>query len=262
MKLEDFGPFKLSVGKHKGPEEGMCVMEMVSFLAGDEWSDMPQCACPILSGFCQRINDRFGQEQRDELQTLVPMLIGTRSPEHEKARADILAWGAVRKFAPFYFRKAGLIEWADRLAGFQGSLRDAQELLFEARKAADALAAAYAYAAAGAAAYAAAEAAEAAAAAYAAYAAAADAAAAVDAAAAASAYAAADAAAAYAYAAADAAAAAAADAAADAADAAAAEVFPVVMEVLREAIAAGPRGEAYSEIHMRRGADLRQLLSA
>ena len=228
MKLEDFGPFKLSVGKHKGPEEGMCVMEMVSFLAGDEWSDMPQCACPILSGFCQRINDRFGQEQRDELQTLVPMLIGTRSPEHEKARADILAWGAVRKFAPFYFRKAGLIEWADRLAGFQGSLRDARGLLLEARKAADAYAAAYAYAAADAAAAAAADA---------------------------------DAADAYA-AAAYAAAAAAADAAADAADAAAAEVFPVVMEVLREAIAAGPRGEAYSEIHMRRGADLRQLLSA
>ena len=49
MKLEDFGPFTLSSGAHDGPEDGMCVMEMVSFLAGEEWSDTPTCASPVIA---------------------------------------------------------------------------------------------------------------------------------------------------------------------------------------------------------------------
>lgn len=157
MKIDDFGAISLSAGAHKSLDAGMCVMEMVSFLNGEKWSDSPECTCPVLAAFCRRVNDRFGQEQRDELQTLVPVLIDTRSPEHERARAEKLAWGAVRKFAPFWFRKAGLTEWAERMEVLVGTFA-------EARKAA-----------------------------------------------------------------------------ADAAD----EIFPIVMEVLREAIAAGPHGEAW-----------------
>ncbi len=223
MKIEDFGPFTLSVSAHSGPEEGMCVMEMVSFLAGDKWSDMPECASPALSRFCQVINDRFGQEQRDQLQQFVPMLIGTRSPEHEQVRFEILAWAAVRKFAPFYLRKAGMIGHAEHLEQFSGSLAEARWACREARDAANAYAAkaANAYAA-NAAAYA--------------YAKAADAA--------------------------NAAAANAADAA-NAANAAAANayMFPTVLEVLREAIEAGPHGTAYSDIHRERAAELVKVLA-
>ena len=182
MQVSDFGPFKLSAASHSSPQEGMCVMEMVSFLAGEKWSDMPECSSPVVSQFCQRINDKFDQTFRDRLQSYVPRLIGTFSPNHEQERAEYLAWAAIRVFTPIAFRAAGMAEWAARLENLNGTLVDAKKVFLEAKNAAaaaaaDAYAAAYAdaYAAAAADANAAADAAAAAyaaaAAAYAAYAA-------------------------------------------------------------------------------------------
>lgn len=146
MKPEDFGPFTLSKSSHSGPAEGMCVMEMVSFLAGEEWSDMPPCASPVVARFCQVVNDRFDQSVRDRLQAYVPRLIGTVSPEHEQERAEFLAWQAIRVFAPIALRSAGMNGHADALAGFEGTLSAAARAA-DAADAADAAADAAAYAA-------------------------------------------------------------------------------------------------------------------
>lgn len=99
MTPEDFGPFKLSFGSHKSPQDGMCVMEMVSFLAGEPWSDQPRCVCPIIAEFCRTMNDNFEQTERDWLQAYVPRLIGTASPFYEKERAEYLFDRAVNVFA-------------------------------------------------------------------------------------------------------------------------------------------------------------------
>ena len=70
MNINDFEPFTLSVGSHDDPSKGMCVMEMVSFLAGEEWSDTPPCSSPVVSRFCQGINDDMGPDVRARLHTL------------------------------------------------------------------------------------------------------------------------------------------------------------------------------------------------
>jgi len=124
-KVEDFGPFTLSASSHSSPAEGMCVMEMVSFLAGEEWSDMPECSSPVVASFCQVLNDGMGQDFRDRLQFYVPRLIGTASPEHDLERAEYLAWSAIRIFAPMALDAAGLNGEAEKLRGFNGSLKDA-----------------------------------------------------------------------------------------------------------------------------------------
>ena len=152
MNIEDFGPFTLSKSSHSGPQEGMCVMEMVSFLAGEEWSDNPPCSSPVVARFCQVINDRFGQDVRDKLQAYVPRLIGTASPNHDGERAEFLAWAAVRTFAPIALRKAGMLDEAKNLEAFNGTLNEARDICRTYAAAADA---ADAYAAAAAAAYAA-----------------------------------------------------------------------------------------------------------
>ena len=125
-------------------------MEMVSFLAGEEWSDMPECSSPVVSQFCQRINDKFDQTFRDRLQSYVPRLIGTFSPDHEQERAEYLAWAAIRVFTPIAFRAAGMAEWAARLENLNGTLVDAKKVFLEAKNAAaaaaDAATAAAAYA--------------------------------------------------------------------------------------------------------------------
>lgn len=110
--------------------------EAVSVLDGVEWSDMPTCSSPVVSRFCQVLNDRMGQGFRDKLQAYVPRLIGTASPEHDKDRRDYLAWSAIRVFAPIAMRNAGLHDWADRLEGLSGSFSDAILVCSEAKKAA------------------------------------------------------------------------------------------------------------------------------
>ena len=112
------------------------MMEMVSFLAGEKWSDWPVCSSPVVARFCQVINDRMDQEFRDKLQAYVPRLIGTASPEHDVARAEYLAWSAVRVFDPTELRAVGLNDWADLLESFQGTLSDAGEVCRSATDAA------------------------------------------------------------------------------------------------------------------------------
>ena len=118
MTPEDFGPFTLSAGKHKSPADGMCVMEMAAFLAGDKWTDSPACASPVVTTFCQVINDKMSQAFRDKLQGYVPRLIGTASPEHDLKRAVFLAWRAVKVHASIALDKAGLRDEAEKLRNF------------------------------------------------------------------------------------------------------------------------------------------------
>ena len=110
-------------------------MEMVSFLAGEEWSATPECSSPLVSRFCMQLNDSMGQGFRDRLQTYVPRLIGTASPRHEKERAEYLAWSAIRTFAPIAFRDAQMEGWAIRLEGLNGSLSEARIVCLEAARA-------------------------------------------------------------------------------------------------------------------------------
>ena len=42
---------RLSRGKHASPRSGACVMELASMLAGEPFSDRPDCACPVIGAF-------------------------------------------------------------------------------------------------------------------------------------------------------------------------------------------------------------------
>ena len=46
----------LKSGAHS-PDSTFCVMEAVAFVAGEEWSDHPVCACPVISAFMRAWND-------------------------------------------------------------------------------------------------------------------------------------------------------------------------------------------------------------
>ena len=58
----------LGAGAHSGPDDGMCVMEAVSYIAGEPWSDAPQCACPVITAFLVSWNDALSSNaERDRL---------------------------------------------------------------------------------------------------------------------------------------------------------------------------------------------------
>src|SRR3954449_10466785 len=70
----------LSRGWHRGPEDGACVMEYVSVLAGARFTDHPRCTPPALAALARLVNDRIVDDGvRSELALLAPELIGVRA---------------------------------------------------------------------------------------------------------------------------------------------------------------------------------------
>jgi hypothetical protein len=66
----------LSRGKHRNPRKGACFMEFASFVAGEPWSDHPDCTHPLLAALARDINDHIGDGARREIAPLVPEVIG------------------------------------------------------------------------------------------------------------------------------------------------------------------------------------------
>jgi len=110
--------FELAKGSHEPNNNNeMCLLEAVAWLAGEPWSDRPECCCPVLAAFGRSWNDALPASQRTAL--LAPFaerLVGTRStPEVQDARAFMAADWAVRVFTPVWLRAAGLVGSAETL---------------------------------------------------------------------------------------------------------------------------------------------------
>ncbi|MEO3937690.1 hypothetical protein V3N99_13165 [Dermatophilaceae bacterium Soc4.6] len=67
----------LAAGAHDADAGEACVMEYVSLLAGEEWSDRPDCTHPLLAHEARTVNDELGDRDRHLLVPLVGRLFGT-----------------------------------------------------------------------------------------------------------------------------------------------------------------------------------------
>jgi hypothetical protein len=72
---------ELSRGKHRSPRKGACFMEMVSYLAGEPWSDHPACTHPLLAALARLVNDHTSDAGRRNLVELIPSVIGLTSDD-------------------------------------------------------------------------------------------------------------------------------------------------------------------------------------
>ena len=75
MSAPDVMPV-LSRGKHRNPRKGACFMELVSFVAGEPWSDHPACTHPLLGSLARLVNDHTSDAARPRLAPLIPSVIG------------------------------------------------------------------------------------------------------------------------------------------------------------------------------------------
>lgn len=71
----------LTRGKHRRPKRGACLMEYVSFLAGERWTDHPACTHRLLGTLARLVNDNTSDFERQQLAVLAPSLIGLTSDE-------------------------------------------------------------------------------------------------------------------------------------------------------------------------------------
>lgn len=84
----------LSKGKHDSPEDGACVMELASMLAGEPFDDHPRSVCPVIGSLLRAYNDRIDDRRRQDLYAYAAKVLGSRaSQDVEHARAERLsAW--------------------------------------------------------------------------------------------------------------------------------------------------------------------------
>jgi hypothetical protein len=92
MSPATYQTVKLSQGKHISPEDGACVMELASMLAGEPFSDHPRCACPVIASFLRAYNDSVEDSRRQDLYAYASQMVGTRSTAAvQRARGQRLA---------------------------------------------------------------------------------------------------------------------------------------------------------------------------
>jgi hypothetical protein len=65
----------LRAGKHQHPDDGVCLMEYVSMLSGDRFTDAPRCTDPLLAELARLVNDTIGEQARASLIGVAPRLV-------------------------------------------------------------------------------------------------------------------------------------------------------------------------------------------
>lgn len=68
---------RLAAGAHRGPQDGVCLMEHVSVLAGETFGADPRCTHPAIAELARQVNDDAGDSTRAQLVRLGPDLITT-----------------------------------------------------------------------------------------------------------------------------------------------------------------------------------------
>ncbi len=116
-RLRNVEQMRLSRGVHRNLESGASVMELSSYLAGELWSNYPECVSSIISAFLCKYNDLMDDAARQLLLPYASRVIGSAgSREVEQRRVFVARDWLVRVWASSWLRTFGLAEHADRLA--------------------------------------------------------------------------------------------------------------------------------------------------
>ena len=105
--MPDGRRIRLAPGAHGSPGDGVCVVELASLIANEEFSDRPRCVCPVVGSFLRGLNDRAAHAERQRLVPYAPRIVGSRAGRSiTRRRRDMcLEWaganlqgGAARRF--------------------------------------------------------------------------------------------------------------------------------------------------------------------
>lgn len=129
MREFDLDSIVLEWGSH-AHRDGMCVMEAVAWVAGEPWTDSPECASPVIAGFMRVWNDTLPDDQRQMLkQWVLPMIRSRGSDAIEEKRAWMVADWLVGEIMPVWLRAAGLDGFAAKFVGVSAGRDDVYDLL-------------------------------------------------------------------------------------------------------------------------------------
>ena len=102
----------LTPGTHLTPDDGACLMEVVSHLAGEQWSDEPRATLPLLAHLARLVNDAMTPGGRQSLLALAPRLTGLASAGPSiQPRIAAMVSGAALEWHP-----SPVLAWMHRAA--------------------------------------------------------------------------------------------------------------------------------------------------
>jgi hypothetical protein len=111
LSLRELNLITLKHGAHIDRSNGLCVMELVAWVAGETHSDHPECVSPVIAAFLRSWNDSLPDDETRErlLRPLTAKVIGTAADDTTEDRR---AWMAIdwliRSFTPPWLRLAKL----------------------------------------------------------------------------------------------------------------------------------------------------------
>jgi hypothetical protein len=111
----------------------LCVMTLAALIAGEQHTDRPVCACPVLSAMAIRLNDgpwwSSDKERTELLAPLAPKLVGTRADAGvELLRAKVLVDLALHTLVPDALESAARVHTsADHAAALRMAATNLRE---------------------------------------------------------------------------------------------------------------------------------------
>jgi hypothetical protein len=97
---------RLAPGRHFSPDEGVCVMELASMLAGERFTDHPKSVCRVVAALLRGYNDMADDERRQDLYRYAALAVGTNSGrEVRRRRAELCVQFAERYGDPTLRRR-------------------------------------------------------------------------------------------------------------------------------------------------------------
>ncbi len=106
----------LEWGDHSSREEGMCAMEWVAYLAGEEHSDSPRCVSEFLQILLVTLNDELSPRRRQRLWPYLMRCIDTADDGDDANRIWLCVDWLTRECLPDLLTRAQSPRRATRLA--------------------------------------------------------------------------------------------------------------------------------------------------
>ena len=118
--MNKFDPekFTLSNGKHEKIEDGVCLLEAVSWFSGGAFTDRPSCVGDVLAAYVRNINDfmKDNATRNKYLIPLIPLLIGTNGTKAlEQRRLFTIVDFTVQTLLPMVLNEINHSEYAENL---------------------------------------------------------------------------------------------------------------------------------------------------
>lgn len=108
-RLDNLEAVRLGRGAHDSFTSGAGVMEAVSYVAGEPFSDHPQCASPVLSALLRAWNDCLDDDARQRLKPYVARLVGTAGSDRDELVRREMVWEwLLSTLVPKWLETAGM----------------------------------------------------------------------------------------------------------------------------------------------------------